>query len=74
MVPENSGRVAVDVLGAVQTELHELARIAADHPGEVHHFREPDHAAAPQQVLEIARSMKNDYGNYLRLIASHPEL
>jgi len=27
-----------------------------------------------EQVLEIARSMKNDYGNYLRLIASHPEL
>ena len=27
-----------------------------------------------EQVLDIAQSMKNDYGNYLRLIASHPEL
>jgi glucose-1-phosphate thymidylyltransferase len=28
----------------------------------------------PEQVLEIARSMKYDYGNYLRLVASTPEL
>jgi glucose-1-phosphate thymidylyltransferase len=28
----------------------------------------------PQQVLEIANSMKNDYGKYLRIAASSPEL
>jgi glucose-1-phosphate thymidylyltransferase len=27
----------------------------------------------PEQILQIAASMKNDYGNYLRLVASHPE-
>ena len=52
---EHAWRVAVDVLGARERELLELARVAGDDAGEVHHLREPDHAAAPEQSLEVAR-------------------
>ncbi len=44
----------VDVRGAVEAELHELGGIAADHAGEIHHLRKPDHAPPPQQALEVA--------------------
>ncbi len=50
---EDAGSVTVDVLG--QCELRELGRRAADHAWEVHHLREPDHAAAAEQRIEIAR-------------------
>ena len=50
---EDAGRVPVDV--SRQRELRELGRRAADHTGEVHHLREPDHAAAAEQRIEVAR-------------------
>ena len=50
---EHAGRVAVDVVR--QRELRELGRRAADHAGEVHHLGEPDHAAAAEQRIEVAR-------------------
>ena len=50
---EHAGRVAVDVLG--ECELRELGRGAADDAGEVHHLGEPDHAAPPEQRVEVAR-------------------
>ena len=53
-VAEHSGRVAVDVVGALDRELRELARRARDHAREVHHLREADHARAPEQALEVA--------------------
>ena len=53
LAAENAGRVAVDVVGALDGELGELARRARDHAGEVHHLREPDHPAASEQRLQV---------------------
>ena len=52
---EQPGRVAVDVLGALERELAELRRKAGDDAGEVHHLREPEHPVPPHQRLEVAR-------------------
>ena len=52
-VPANARRVPVDPLRTVDGELRELCRIAADDAGEVHHLRQPDHAPAAQEALEI---------------------
>ena len=54
LLPGDAGRVAVDVLGALQPELRELALVAGDHAREVHHLGEPEHAAAAQEALEVA--------------------
>ena len=53
---EDSGRVAVDVLRELQ--LGQLARVAGDDAGEVHHLGQPDHAAPAQQRLEVARGQR----------------
>ena len=54
LLAEEPGRVAVDVGGALERELRELARAAADDAGEVHHLGEAEHAAATHQRLEVA--------------------
>ncbi len=48
----HAGRVSVDV--AREGELGELALVARDHAGEVHHLGEPDHTATPKQCVEVA--------------------
>jgi hypothetical protein len=53
-VPEDAGRVPVDVVRALDRQLRQLAVGARDDAGEVHHLGEPDHALAPQQALEVA--------------------
>jgi hypothetical protein len=53
-VPEQSGRVSIDVIGALDRELRKLARLTGDHAGEVHHLGQPDHAFAAEQALEVA--------------------
>ena len=53
-VPEHTGRVAVDAIGALDRQLRELARRARDHAREVHHLGEADHARSPEQALEVA--------------------
>ena len=50
----HSRRVAVDMLRALQPQLRELALVAGDHAGKVHHLGEPEHAAAAQETLEVA--------------------
>ena len=52
LAPAHARRVAVDVLG--ERELLELARVARDDAGEVHHLGQADHAAASQQRVEVA--------------------
>ena len=49
----HAGRVAVDV--ARERELRELALVAGDDAGEVHHLGEAEHTPAPQQRVEVAR-------------------
>ena len=51
---QHAGCMPVDVLGALERELLELGGIAGDHAREVHHLGQADHAAAPEQTLEIA--------------------
>jgi hypothetical protein len=46
--------VPVDVGGAVELELGELAREAGDDAGEVHHLGEADHAPASHERFEIS--------------------
>ena len=46
--------MTVDVLGTLERELLELDRLACDDAGEVHHLRQPEHAIAPHQRLEVA--------------------
>ena len=55
LLAEHARRVAVDVRRAVEPELRELALVARDHAGEVHHLGEPDHAPPAQQPFEVAR-------------------
>ena len=50
----DAGRVAVDVLGAVEPELRQLALVAGDDAGEVHHLREAEHPPPAQERLEVA--------------------
>ena len=54
-LPEDAGSVPVDVLGAFERELLELARIAGDHAREVHHLREPDDPRPAHERLQVAR-------------------
>ena len=53
-IPEDSGRMSIDAIGALDRELRELARRTGDHAGEVHHLGQPDHALAAEQALEVA--------------------
>ena len=53
-VPEHSRRMSVDAVGALDSELRELARRSGDDAGEVHHLGQADHALAAQQALEVA--------------------
>ncbi len=46
-------RMAVRVCGSVERELRELAGVAGDDAGEVHHLGQPDHPAPAEQALEI---------------------
>jgi hypothetical protein len=54
LLAADAGRVAVDVLGAVEPELRQLALVAGDDAGEVHHLREAEHAPPAQERLEVA--------------------
>ena len=47
------GCVTVDMAGAAQPELRQLARVAGDDAGEVHHLAEPEHPVARHQRLEV---------------------
>ena len=53
-LPEDAGRMAVDVARAVERQLRELAGVAGDDAGEVHHLREAEHAPPAHERLEIA--------------------
>ena len=55
LLAEQPGRVAVDVSGALEGELLELARGARDDAREVHHLGEPDDPPATHERLEVGR-------------------
>ena len=56
LLPEDAGRVTVDMSSAVERELVELGRVTGDHAGEVHHLGEPDDPPAAHQRLQVAEA------------------
>src|SRR5439155_16609259 len=55
-LPEQPGRVAVDVDVDRERELLQLALVAGDDAGEVHHLGQAEHPLSPQQAVEVARA------------------
>ena len=51
---QHAGRMAVDVLRAVERELLELAGVAGDHARVVHHLGQPEHPPATHERLQVA--------------------
>ena len=47
-------RVTVDVLRPVETELRQLALVAGDDAGEVHHLGQPEHPPPAEETLQVA--------------------
>ena len=41
-----------------ELELHQLALVSGDDAGEVHHLGQPEHPAAAEEALEIARQKR----------------
>ena len=54
LLPEDARRMPVDVLGALERELRELARLTGDHAREVHHLGETEHPAPTHERLEVS--------------------
>ena len=54
LLPEQSRCVAVDLDALGESQLVELAGIAVDDSGEIHHLGEPEDAAPTEQALEVA--------------------
>ena len=50
--------MAVDVRGSGELELDQLALVSGDDAGEVHHLGQPEHPAAAEEALEIARQKR----------------
>ena len=54
LLPQQPGRMPVDVCRALELELGELVRQPLDDAGEVHHLGEPEDTPPPHQRLEVA--------------------
>ena len=54
LLADDARSVTVDVRGTRQTELGQLALVARYHPWEIHHLRQPEYAAPPEEALQVA--------------------
>ena len=54
LLADDAGCMPVDVLRAMEAQLRQLALVAGDDAGEVHHLREAEHAPPAQERLEVA--------------------